>query len=295
MVVPRAEQIPASTQLRVYPVLERHGFVFFFFGPSPLFPLPFFADCDPCNFVASQPFSFATDSPWFMLVGNGFDGQHFQAVHDRKLTTPPKVDCPAEFARRMRFEAEVVGTSVFDCLLKYFVGKVVRVSITSWGGPYVLVEGEFGRAHSRLLVTSQPVDESNTLSQVIVFARKSSSRLFDQLNLRVRRRFTQAFLQYDIDKLQRCTLPAGWVHGAGYGTGSILPMGRNIAPQCLRGVNGLTRFPIPWRLNLVIIVLQTMAAIVIFLSATHAARVVANRFSIATVRDRRQLNLRDDA
>lgn len=188
-------------RLRVYPAVERHGLVFFFFGSSPLFPLPFFPECDPNDFRASRTFSFPMDCPWYMLVGNGFDGQHFQAVHDRKLTSAVRVDCPDRFARRMRFEAEVVGESVFDRLLKRFVGKAVQITITSWGGPYVLVEGQFERAHSRLLVASQPVDEANTHSQVAVFTRKSRSRLLDRLSLRVRRRFTQAFLQYDIDKL----------------------------------------------------------------------------------------------
>ncbi|WP_425395531.1 Rieske 2Fe-2S domain-containing protein [Aeoliella sp.] len=200
--IPQATSIPDSAKLRVYPAVERHGYVFFFLGSEPLFPLPFFSDCDPDEFVASQTFTFPMDAPWFMLVGNGFDGQHFQSVHDRKLTGPPVVDCPDRYARRMRFDAEVVGHSIFDRLLKRFVGKFVRVSITSWGGPFVLVEGKFGRAHSRLLVASRPVDPSNTLSHVMVFAKKSSSRLFDHLSLRTRRRFTQAFLQYDIDKLR---------------------------------------------------------------------------------------------
>jgi hypothetical protein len=154
------------------------------------------------------------DCPWFMLVGNGFDCQHFQAVHDRKLTGEPNVDCPAVMARRMQFEAEVVGTSIFDRLLKRFVGRNVAVSITSWGGPYVLVEGIFGRAHSRLLVASRPLDDANTYSEVIVFAKKSGNRFFDVVNLLLRRRFTRAFLQYDIEKLRGVRyLPEGLTDG----------------------------------------------------------------------------------
>jgi hypothetical protein len=106
----------------------------------------------------------------------------------------------------MRFEAEVIGTSLFDCMLRAFAGKRVRISITTWGGPYVLVEGVFERAHSRLLVASQPVDEHNTLSEVIAFAprgrRPWSAFVTNPINTSVRRRFTKAFLQYDIDKLQ---------------------------------------------------------------------------------------------
>jgi nitrite reductase/ring-hydroxylating ferredoxin subunit len=204
--IPGSSSVPPGARLRTYPVSERHGYVYFFFGSRPLFPLPFFDDCDPSDFVASRPFRFHVDSPWHMLVGNGFDGQHFQSVHDRRLTSIPEVDCPAPAARRMRFEAEVIGTTIFDRLLRQLAGRLVRISITSWGGPHVLVEGAFGNAHSRLLVASQPLDANNTVSDVIVFARRGrypwSPYTTDPINLRVRRRFTQAFLQYDIDKLQ---------------------------------------------------------------------------------------------
>jgi hypothetical protein len=169
-----------------------------------LFPLPFFPGCDPADFQASLPFTFEADCSWFMLVANGFDGQHFRAVHDRKLTSLPRVDCPIPLARRMRLEAEVVGSSIFDRLLKVFVGKHVKISITSCGGAYVLVEGVFEKAHSRLLVASQPLDENRTLCEVIVFARRRGGLvgpLADWLNLGVRRRFTQAFMQNDTEKL----------------------------------------------------------------------------------------------
>ncbi len=200
--VPNDGCVPDSARLRAYPVTERHGHLFFFLGPEPLFPLPFFPDSDPDEFVAGKSFRFSVDSPWFMVVGNGFDGQHFQAVHDRRLTTEPQVDCPDPMTRRMQFEAEVIGTTVFDRLLRQFAGGKVRVSITSWGGPYVLVEGAFANAHSRLLVACRPVDESNTVADVIVFARKRSVPLVNRVSLRIRRRFTRAFVQYDMDKLR---------------------------------------------------------------------------------------------
>ncbi|BBO32246.1 Rieske 2Fe-2S domain-containing protein [Lacipirellula parvula] len=203
--VPNHRDVPRSACLRSYPVVERHGYIFFFFGPRALFPLPFFPGSDPNEMSASSPFRFEMDCPWYMLPGNGFDTQHFYAVHDRKLKGAPQVDCPHEYARRMRFDAEITGTSIYDRLLKRFVGRDVQISITSWGGPHVLVEGVFGRAHSRILIISQPLGENRTLSDVIVFAKRSRNPLqaafVDRLNLRVRRRFTQAFMRYDIDKL----------------------------------------------------------------------------------------------
>ena len=203
--IPGCDRVPESARLRSYPTVERHGYVFFFNGPEPLFQLPFFPDCEEDDFAASVPFRFEMDCPWFMLVANGFDGQHFQSVHDRKLISTPIIDCPDPFARRMRFKADVMGTTICDRLLRWFVGKEVEVSITTWGGPHVLVEGRFGRAYSRLLVASQPLGTDRTLSEVIVFARRAPRHLggnvADGLSLRVRRLFTKEFMRYDIDRL----------------------------------------------------------------------------------------------
>lgn len=231
--VPGCEQPPGFAMQRRYPAVERHGFVYFFNGPEPLFPLPFFPDCTADQFVASASFQFEVDSPWYMLVANGFDCQHFQAVHDRQLVSEPVVDTPTEFSRRIRFRAQVAGDTIFDRLLRRFVGKVVEISITSWGGPHVLVEGQFGRAHSRLLIASQMYKTDHTLSHVIVFARRSSTwqggSLADEINLRVRRRFTRAFMQYDTDRLR----------GVRYQPASLIPQDH----EMLAFFYWLTRLP----------------------------------------------------
>jgi phenylpropionate dioxygenase-like ring-hydroxylating dioxygenase large terminal subunit len=45
--VPGHGQAPSFARLRTYPAAERHGYVFFFNGREPLFPLPFFLGEDP--------------------------------------------------------------------------------------------------------------------------------------------------------------------------------------------------------------------------------------------------------
>jgi hypothetical protein len=188
-----------------YPTEERHGYVFFFNGSAPVFPLPFFFDSRPEDFVAGRPFRFRADCSWFMLAANGFDEMHFQVVHDRALAGPPVVDCPSVFARRMRYTARVTGESIFDRLIRQFLGDVVLVSITSWGGPYILVTGRFRRACSYILIAAQPLEDGKTLVEVIVFSRRSRARLAQALlqpfSLWIRRTFTRAFMQDDIDRL----------------------------------------------------------------------------------------------
>jgi nitrite reductase/ring-hydroxylating ferredoxin subunit len=201
--IPNAAAIPDFARQRSYPAVERHGHVFFFNGPEPLFPLPFFSDCRPEDFVAGWPFRFVAQCSWFMLAANGFDVAHFQAVHDRTLLGPGVVDCPAPLARRMRYRARVTGRSVFDRLLRWAAGDTVDVSITSWGGPLILVTGFFRRARSYILIATHPLPAEQTQVEVLVFAPRGGALTapLRPLGLWLRRLFTRAFMQDDIDRL----------------------------------------------------------------------------------------------
>jgi len=116
--IPHATQIPPFARLRTYPVAERHGTVFFFNGREPLFPLPFILNADPADFVAGKVFRYVADCNWYMNSAHAFDTQHFAAVHDRRLLAPPSMDCPAPFARRNSYHAEVIGQTIFDRILR---------------------------------------------------------------------------------------------------------------------------------------------------------------------------------
>ncbi len=203
--IPGLAEIPATARQAVYPVAERHGYVFVFYGSEALFPLPFFVGEEPGAFVAGRPFRFVAECSWYMLTANGFDLGHFRAVHDRQIVTPGVVDCPAPFARRMRYTARVVGHSLHDRLLRAFAGEMVDVSITSWGGPYILVTGFFRRVRSYILITARPLDEQTTQVEVIVLVRRIGHRiaaaLVQPLVLGIRRWFAQGFMQDDIARL----------------------------------------------------------------------------------------------
>ncbi|MBI2824410.1 MAG: Rieske 2Fe-2S domain-containing protein [Planctomycetia bacterium] len=200
-----AAEIPSAARQRRYPVAEQNGYLFVFNGPEPLYPLPFFLGHAPADFVAGRPFRFVAECSWPMLVANGFDEAHFQAVHDRTLIGPGYVDCPAPFARRMNYTAHVTGRSLADRFIRLVLGDVVRVTITNFGGPLVLVTGEFRRARSYIFIAAQPISAHRTAVEVIVFGRKqgawSPRRLLAPLSLWARRRLTQAFMQDDIDRL----------------------------------------------------------------------------------------------
>ncbi len=202
--IPALADIPRFARQTSYPAVERHGLVFFFNGCEPLFPLPFFAEAEPEDYVPGVPFRFVGECTWYMLASNGFDGAHFASVHDRVLLGPASVDRPAEYARRYSYIARVTGRSLADRFIRQFLGDVVKVSITNWGGPLILVAGRFRRARSLMLIATQPLPSDRTLVETVVFApraRSAAGRLLRPLGLRVRRWLTRKFLQDDVDRL----------------------------------------------------------------------------------------------
>jgi nitrite reductase/ring-hydroxylating ferredoxin subunit len=234
--IPSTDCIPPFARQARYPIEERHGSLFVFLGRQPLFPLPFFFGEQPDNFVAAEPVCFIADCPWYMIVGNGFDNEHFSCVHDRKLIGAARVDQPHRFARRMNYRAEVTGYSIFDRLLRHFVGNVVDVTITSWAGPYFLVTGTFRRARSYILIATEPLPDGATRIEAIALAPKGRSAFFRNLvqppMLRVRRWFTRGFMNDDIQKL----------HGVRYNPLSMIDGDRELA-ECFQWLVDLPQTP----------------------------------------------------
>ena len=168
--------IPHFAHQPVYPVEERHGYVFFFNGPEALYPLPFFDDAKPEEMSAGRPFDFIARCTWYMFASHAFDVQHFATVHDRILVGPPVIDCPAPFARRNRYTARVSGDNIYDRMLRLFAGKQVDISITTWGGTLFYLTGDFGGALSQFLVAARPLEDGTTLAEGIVYKRRGKTR-----------------------------------------------------------------------------------------------------------------------
>ena len=202
--IPHATQIPSFARLRTYPVTERHGTVFFFNGREPLFPLPFILGADPSDFVAGKTFRYVADCNWYMNSAHAFDTQHFAAVHDRRLIAPPSMDCPAPYARRNSYRAEVIGHTIFDRILRVVAGHTVNITLTIWGGNMAVITSDFGRVRSGFLMDMRPLENGQTLCQGIVFARRTNNFLsvFAPFNLALRRLFTFGYLADEARRLR---------------------------------------------------------------------------------------------
>jgi nitrite reductase/ring-hydroxylating ferredoxin subunit len=200
-------------RLRTYPAVERHGLVFFFNGREPLFPLPFFHDEEPAEYVASPAFSFVADCAWYMSSAHAFDRQHFAAVHGRELMVPPDIDCPAPYARRNRYLAKVVGDRIFDRVLRVTARSTVRTTLTIWGGTFAVISAQFGRARTGFLMPLEPLEDGTTRCHGIVLAPRSRTplRFLAPLQLWIRRLLTQGYLNDEVRRL----------HSVRYNPGSL--------------------------------------------------------------------------
>jgi hypothetical protein len=114
------------------------------------------------------------------------------------------MDCPAPYARRNSYHAEVIGQTVFDRILRVVAGRTVNITLTIWGGNMAVITADFGRVRSGFLMAMQPLENGQTLCQGIVFARRSRNLLgrFAPLNLAMRRLFTFGYLADEARRLR---------------------------------------------------------------------------------------------
>jgi phenylpropionate dioxygenase-like ring-hydroxylating dioxygenase large terminal subunit len=169
--VPSENQIPPHARVPVYPVVERHGLLFIFWGSEPTYPLPFFANCDEGDFVAARPIRLQVECPWYMVSANGFDVSHLEIVHHRMPVEPPQILYPDPHACHITHHYRIGGETLGDRLLRQVSGDTTRLHFTSWHGSLL-----FGITDSRLapvyiLSAVRPAGEEACVVDIIVYTR----------------------------------------------------------------------------------------------------------------------------
>lgn len=205
--IPGQTGIPPFARLRSYPVVERHGSLFFFNGGEgrgPAFPLPFLLEKEPADYLAAKTFRFTADCSWYMNAAHAFDRQHFAAVHGRELLTAPVVDAPAPYARRYSYVSKVVGGGAFDRILRMTAGRSVKTTLTIWGGTFAVITADFDRVRSGFLVAMEPLQDGRTLCHGIVLTPRPAVPLglLAPLQAWVRRLFTHGYLKEEARTLR---------------------------------------------------------------------------------------------
>lgn len=203
--VPGTNDVPEFARQNVFPVVERHGGIYFFNGPKASFPLPFVIDESPESYRSIRPRSFSTNCAWYMAAAHAFDEKHFETVHGRRLVSPLTVDTPHPMARRCRYRAEILPDSFADRVLRVIGAPEVEISITVWGGTFTVVTGDFGPRRSRFFLVTEPIDDDDTRCDVVVFSPLYHGRifggLFESIAIRVRRYLTATYLHGETEAL----------------------------------------------------------------------------------------------
>jgi hypothetical protein len=192
-----------------YPVVERHGLLHVHRGAAAgevAFDLPFFAGCDPADFVAGRPFRLEADCPWYMVGANGFDEHHFAPVHGRTHVAPPQVTQPHPAALRVVHEFAVTGDALQDRVTRRLWGRRAQLDFTCWGGTLVVGTMSFEGFTSYLLVFVQPLGPSRCVVDFVVYRPRRAGplgRVLRSLELRVLRRVSQGFFRHEVESLQQ--------------------------------------------------------------------------------------------
>jgi phenylpropionate dioxygenase-like ring-hydroxylating dioxygenase large terminal subunit len=214
--IPAQSHIPAFARQTCFPVEERNGMIFVYNASRPLFPFPFFPNCEPDDLIPSRPFGTVLDCPWYMAGANAFDLQHFRAAHDRRLEGDPVTDQPFPYSFRASGRSKVAGRSLQDRLTRRFAGDCVTLGIIDWCGSLSFATAEFRRTSSYGLVAREPLADGRVRVDVIVFTRRSAQRwkqlAWDPVNVAVRRLFIKKFLTADAIRLNGVRYnPAGLI------------------------------------------------------------------------------------
>jgi phenylpropionate dioxygenase-like ring-hydroxylating dioxygenase large terminal subunit len=204
--IPQSEAIPEFARQKSYPVELRHGLVFLWNGPRPLYPLPFYENAEPEDFVCSTPAKIDLRCPWYLVGANSFDSQHLYSVHERVLLQPPQIQSVGSFALSSHTVAEVGTRTRYDRFIRSFSGPIATMAATNWSGSLVFVRVEMQRTTTFGMVSLRPLGEEHVLAHILAFLPRSQSallaRLVDPVRTALRLYFIQQFLKDDVRRLQ---------------------------------------------------------------------------------------------
>lgn len=132
---------------------EAQGLVFVWLGekapstpPTPSAPADF-------RWRAGGPV--AVETSWHSLIVSGFDMDHLEAVHHRRLLGPPEISTTAHGHLRLRYRSTVVGGGAADRLTNWVSKGEIDVTMTC-SGPLFTVESQLGRKRTSAVLGLLP-------------------------------------------------------------------------------------------------------------------------------------------
>lgn len=167
--VPSMNSIPRVARTFSYPSEEKYGAVWFFNGPVPLFPIPFFVDWnDNLLFPVCLKPQTINCHP-HVIASNGLDVEHFRTVHRLEFSEAPRIEEPDRFRIRLRLNIRPPRRTLFGKALGWLAGETLAATFTTWGGNLAIIEGKAGPVPLLVLFTHRPVAGGRSVSQTFLF------------------------------------------------------------------------------------------------------------------------------
>jgi nitrite reductase/ring-hydroxylating ferredoxin subunit len=208
--IPAGDPIPEWARLRRYPVTERYGQVFFFYGDTPRFELPQFIDVQEQDLVWSKPNFFHIKTPWYLIPANGFDIQHFRSGHDRLPIEKPEIEYVGEHEIRILIKLKNVGTRLADKITALIAGNKITLAVHDVGGNSLAVTSQVKRTTTYGFVNLVPISEKESLMVNVVMVKRKRSFLhrliLNRLNALIRREVIRRFLASEQPQLEGCDI-----------------------------------------------------------------------------------------
>lgn len=167
---PRLAEVPAR-RTRSYPVQERWGLIWLFNGPTPLFDLPaprvpeaFRPFCPPAQHIRCHP---------HLVIANGLDATHFEALHGMALTEPARLSVEPPY----RVSVTLYGrpTTPFFQRLTGTTQREIVARFTTIGGNLAWAEVE-EPVRFYTLFTGRPSPTGGCQTQLVFFLPRTSAK-----------------------------------------------------------------------------------------------------------------------
>lgn len=146
-----------------FPCCERHGFIWVYNGPRPLFEIPAPADSSRMWTLAPRGQVFSCHP--HLIIGNGLDVSHYEPLHGLAFTRDPEVTVGAASVK-VAFSARPKSR-----LWRFLTGTMrrdIEATFTSSGGNLALAE-VFQPLRFSVLFAAQPAKPGQARTQTVFF------------------------------------------------------------------------------------------------------------------------------
>ncbi len=150
-----------------FPVDERYGMVFVYFGAQPGAEWPSHPSDEP--YYCSRPFARVFDTSFDAVCLNSFDRDHFSTVHGRELSSYgiEKLDAGG---LRVTFRSRIAGTSFVDKVMRATGIRDFGIEVDVHGGNFNMMRNP--RTGAGALIATLPVDASHSRLFVVTFGKR---------------------------------------------------------------------------------------------------------------------------